>query len=749
MASNPNRKTFFRNYCYPSMISEGICEANSHQEVQSLNNEDTGLAPTPKMLDSSSYQNLILTHENNPELQDEAAGTSALIENDAILSNKNLSEDHLMDLETSQTTSWANVQVEKVLLPSTNEEELPCSSQADPLLSSTAEPVSFLHANKSSKASSGREIRLRRSEMFKYVDFLSDEEEPFPGSASSWEGTSESETENEDGSKKKRVINSGTVNEDFRKKKKPVNKAKERKAQRDRGEEYVSKKGTKVRARAMKVNPCVQKKCINGCDTITDERRQNIFQHYWSLSTDRRRDWLVSNSKKEHVKRKRTKDLSRRSATFNYFINEGEGKRQVCLRFMLNTLDLTQKFVHYTLSHASYGSAKEDLRGRHVPPNKTTSDLIDSVKTYIQNLPAVPSHYCRKNSTRFYLPQEFRNVTNLYRLYKEDYQKQGRDIVGEKVFKNIFSTDFNMGFHVPKKDKCVKCMKYQNDDSNNEEKIRHLKDKEETYERFKIHQKIHTNDASTLCVSFDLQKVLNTPHGESMLLYYSRKIAVYNLTFYECGTREGFCFTWTETDGKRGGNEVATILRRYIKMVDDRGSVKHLLLYSDSCPGQNRNKVILSCIHYCLQVCENLNTVQINYLLPGHTYMPVDSMHSVIEKSVSHNIIWAPSQWATVFSLARKNPKPYDIEVLTHTDFEGWDSVADKYFKGNLVGKISKVRIATFKKSTLSKIFLKYSMNTEAKTEEIEVCKTKELGPQKIYKAALPISKKKKKMRFG
>lgn len=77
--------------------------------------------------------------------------------------------------------------------------------------------------------------------------------------------------------------------------------------------------------------------------------------------------------------------------------------------------------------------------------------------------------------------------------------------------------------------------------------------------------------------------------------------------------------------------------------------------------------------------------------------MPVDSIHSVIEKSVANNIIWAPSQWATVFMLARKNPKPYHVHILTHKDFCGWDSVGDRYFKGNLTGKISKVILVIIK----------------------------------------------------
>ncbi|KAL0879761.1 hypothetical protein ABMA27_003473 [Loxostege sticticalis] len=470
----------------------------------------------------------------------------------------------------------------------------------------------------------------------------------------------------------------------------------------------------------MKPNPRIKRKCSNECYEINEDRRQQIFKYFWTTV-------------KKTVQRKRTSELSRRAATFNYFINEGEGRKQVCLNFLTNTFDLNQKTVYNTVNSAVYGSAKDDSRGKHVPANKTPSETLTSVRRYIQNLPALPSHYCRKSTTRTYLPTEFKNITNLYRLYKEKLEKDGIDFVGEKVFKKVFYYEFNLGFHVPRKDKCVKCLEFENKkDNESEERKKHLKDKEETYERFKSHQVIHEKDSSILCTSFDLQKVLNTPH------------AVYNLTFYESGTKNGYCYTWSEVDGKRGANEVSSILRKYISKVDELGSIKHLLLYCDSCPGQNKNKINLACINETLHECTNLLSIQINYLLPGHTYMPVDSMHSVIEKSINGVIIWAPSQWPTVFCLARKSPKAYEVEPLRHTDFYKWDAVADKYFKGNLTGKISKIRVVTFKKSNLDKIIVKYSMIPDVQTEEIEVLKrniTNQLTP--CYKTLLPISKKK------
>ncbi|CAH2103934.1 unnamed protein product [Euphydryas editha] len=354
--------------------------------------------------------------------------------------------------------------------------------------------------------------------------------------------------------------------------------------------------------------------------------------------------------------------------------------------------DITQRYVYYTLSNLSEGISKDDAKGKHIPVNKTTNDIKESAKNYIKNLPAVASHYCRKDSTKLYLPTELKNIKNVYRIYKEDRTNKGMDVVSEKLFRNIFNTEFNIGFHVPKKDKCTKCLRLEG--QNPEECVElesHLEEKDASKKRLEFHREIGKDNSSILCTSFDIQKVLTTPHGNSMLLFYARKFAVFNLCFYESITRKGFCFIWNESEAKRGANEVATILNKYIQDVDERKTIRNLILYSDSCPGQNKNKIVLAAVHNALLQAKNLESIQLNYLLPGHTEMTVDSIHSTIEQAVRNTIIWAPSQWATVAQLARKEP---------NDDFLNYEDISDKYFKDNLSGKISKIRIATFKKSS-------------------------------------------------
>lgn len=100
-------------------------------------------------------------------------------------------------------------------------------------------------------------------------------------------------------------------------------------------------------------------------------------------------------------------------------------------------------------------------------------------------------------------------------------------------------------------------------------------------------------------------------------------------------------------------------------------------------------------------------------------------------------------QWSTIFTMSRKSPRPYEVEVLNYADFNKWDTVAEKYFKGNLTVKISNLRTVTFKKSVANMAFVKYSMNPDAQTEQIEIVKKNNLQIKPCYKAMLPICKKK------
>ncbi|CAH0752011.1 unnamed protein product [Diatraea saccharalis] len=244
-----------------------------------------------------------------------------------------------------------------------------------------------------------------------------------------------------------------------------------------------------------------------------------------------------------------------------------------------------------------------------------------------------------------------------------------------------------------------------------------------------------------------MQKILNTPYGNSMMLYYSRKLSVYNFTIYESATKKGYCNVWTETDANCGANEICTCLYNYIKEVDARGSVKTLLLYCDSCYGLNKNKLVLSMIRYALSQCKDITTIQINYLIPGHTYMPVDSVHATIETKIRKSVIWAPSQWPTVMEFARQNPEPYKVQVLKGKDFIGFENVVNATFKKSQRIAISKLNIATFKRHEPDVMYIKNSMLPDTEAMLIPLLPLKDIIylKENLYPTQLGIAVKKYK----
>ncbi|CAH0663609.1 unnamed protein product [Chilo suppressalis] len=191
-------------------------------------------------------------------------------------------------------------------------------------------------------------------------------------------------------------------------KRKKKNTRKERSALKQSGKTYTRTDGKIVQEKTIQPNPCKGKKCGNNCENVTEEKRQQVFNHFWTLPSERRRDWLVGMTNREPVKRKRV-DSEKRSNTFRYCITEGEGKRVVCLQFLAATLDISQKCIYYTVRNANCGTSRDDLRGKCIPPNKTKPSTKETVVNFIKSLPAVPSHYCRQDSNRVYLPQEYKN----------------------------------------------------------------------------------------------------------------------------------------------------------------------------------------------------------------------------------------------------------------------------------------------------------------------------------------------------
>ncbi|KAH1023835.1 hypothetical protein HUJ05_003430 [Dendroctonus ponderosae] len=115
---------------------------------------------------------------------------------------------------------------------------------------------------------------------------------------------------------------------------------------------------------------------------------------------------------------------------------------------------------------------------------------------------------------------------------------------------------------------------------------------------------------------------------------------------------------------------------------------------------------------YFVRISQAIEEVIITYLAAGHTYMPVDSVHAVIEKYVSKLNVQAPSEWIVHCTLLRnawRKPKLYEVIPVRFEQFLDWKSMAsNKKIKGvdGYEIKVTDIRRASVSKTDLNSLYL-------------------------------------------
>ncbi|XP_028136093.2 uncharacterized protein LOC126892938 [Diabrotica virgifera virgifera] len=456
---------------------------------------------------------------------------------------------------------------------------------------------------------------------------------------------------------------------------------------RNSGKAYVNWKSKQVSERIMKP-PCPTT-CRLKCQTKFQEKhRVQIFQDFWKLGDiNYQREFVLRNLTVKPTKHPRKKKdavelpegdtcESRRKLSYFYTFPQENcpvNTIKVCQTFFLNTLGISHQIVKTVVKkthHSNSISPQADLRGKVQCNSRLPKHFKDSVRHHIKSFALIESHYCRKNSTKKYLPPDL-NISKMYRLYKTYCSDNNiNTIASYAIYREVFNNEFNLGFFIPKKDQCDFCNKLSNSSPSEKEELRsameaHLKNKDLSRANKELDKERAKTDNSFCMAIYDLQKTLLCPKAEVSLLYYRRKLACYNLTVYDAANKQGYCYMWPESLACRGACEIGSCILSFIdEMV--RNGIKEFSFYSDNCTGQNRNRFI-----YCLYMyCAAKYGVKIthSFLEKGHTQNECDSVHGVIERAAKKIPIFSPQQWYTLARTACK-VRPYKIKEMAQADF--------------------------------------------------------------------------------
>lgn len=445
------------------------------------------------------------------------------------------------------------------------------------------------------------------------------------------------------------------------------------------GLEYTSCTGKTMNAKSVKPIDC--SKCRFRCsDKMSEEDRKDIFSLYYGMSSyEHQRQFLCQMIDSENPKR----CIGKKTVSRQFHFTIQEKRVRVCREFFLRTLDIGKKTIELSMSKKVLGAfSSTDKRGKQCSANTTPDEITNSVKEHIKSFPTMESHYCRKDSKKQYLSQDL-NIRKMWMLYQHGRKSKNLPAVKEAKYREIFCNDFNLSFFKPKHDQCSLCSLYstQKEPSEilakryQEHQVRkNIARNEKTKDKMKS-----KSDPSCYAATFDLQAVLTTPCGQTGELYYTRKLCVYNLSFYSLGDSEGVCHVWDETQGKRGSQEIATcILKNTGSVCASKPKTKEITYYSDKCSGQNRNQFVAGAYLYSMAKFPNLQEINHKFLESGHSHMECDSIHSAIETAKKKTSVFVPSQWNTVISMARRG-KPYHVVPLKYMDVFNFKDFVQKF----------------------------------------------------------------------
>ena len=161
----------------------------------------------------------------------------------------------------------------------------------------------------------------------------------------------------------------------------------------------------------------------------------------------------------------------------------------------------------------------------------------------------------------------------MHELYQLDCNSKG--ITPEKyhTYKNIFNFEFNLGFHVPKNDRCDICEEYESN-SKIDKVSDELKQKYEAHELAKQLQRLkgmQIENRKKLFFVFDMQNVIACPRVNVSNFFYKRKLNIFNLTAHLSLSKCAYNTMWSEHQAGRGANEIASalvkILEKYWKII--------------------------------------------------------------------------------------------------------------------------------------------------------------------------------------
>ena len=195
----------------------------------------------------------------------------------------------------------------------------------------------------------------------------------------------------------------------------------------------------------------------------------------------------------------------------------------------------------------------------------------------------------------------------------------------------------------------------------------------------------------------DYMQNLDLPHfgGEQPGdTYYFSPLTICGFGVVDYSIEELNAYIYTEAEGKKGGNNVVSLLSHSLKKkgvfrdAENVGPGESLTMVFDNCGGQNKNRIVL---RYALYLVEKriYKSVELVFLVCGHTKNVCDRMFKELKQKFHHKNVYTMSQMVSVLNYS---PKVHVIRAHSELHYD-WDAYLDRLYKRPAAGTVNKNHI--------------------------------------------------------
>lgn len=534
----------------------------------------------------------------------------------------------------------------------------------------------------------------------------------------------------------------------------------EMKEKKMRGEEYFTRGGVLKPAKVIvSLTNCCRQDCYkrlpgDGQRLLFEQFHKNVVDKDQALC-DR---MTIAGINQERKGRGQTGEHKNRQIVVSYRVTYNGEDVKVCKKMFEHIHGISRGKVDMLIvkkRSSSTGFVQPSSSGRHTPHNARPEEREKAIK-HIESFPKYQSHYSRSHTSKLYLAPNL-NIRKMYGLY------QDRSITATPISYPVYAKLFRgLGykFKCPSIDTCKTCDHLQNTIKSakcDEERMKlvdekdlHLKLADDAYKQKRTDIEMAKQSRTEKVLVFDMQQNLPTPVLTTNVVYYKRQLWTYNLTVRNCTDNSTKCYMWHEGISDRGADQVASCLTKCIESLPN--TTTKVTLYSDSCPGQNKNNIVAAALSFLVHNSPNIQVIEHKFLEVGHTRMECDADHARIERAKKSTSIELriPHDW---YQFVRTVPGKNKFEVIEmkKEDFIAYSSLFSSIFiKRNMTTEGNPTRWHDIKVLSYSKdlgiINIKYSHSTSEHCQ-LNIKRRGQRDPtlQPVHCGPRPIQAEKKK----